>query len=464
MRGPLLAGLLAIAAGTLSLAACPVREASRGNPERSGEEPPRSYNQFRRDIDILFVIDNSLSMRQEQESLARNFGRFVEVLENLPGGLPSVHIGVISSDIGIGSHIEGCDLPGDDGVLQATPRVAGCTPPADPYIVDVSLGGGNRMRNYGGALADSFSCIAQLGTAGCGFEQPLEAMKRALDGSNPRNAGFYRANAYLAVIVISDEDDCSAHDSRMFTTDETSLGPLGSFRCFEYGIQCEPDTPRIPGERRNCRVRTDSPYLKPVELYVDFLKRLKHDPRLIITAGVIGNPGPVTVVLDGEGEAVLAPSCESPAGQADPAVRLAAFLDAFPQRGTRTTICNDDLSGGLIQIAERMASTLQLACIDGQLTDTEPGVAGIQPDCVVSDVLGPGAGQMRTVVPPCNDTTTPASSSNVPCWHAERTPACSATPTGLTLVIERGGQVPATGPTEARCLLEVTSSTANRPM
>jgi hypothetical protein len=34
-----------------------------------------------------------------------------------------------------------------------------------------------------------WDCLADVGDTGCGFEAPLEAMKRALDGSRPETPG-----------------------------------------------------------------------------------------------------------------------------------------------------------------------------------------------------------------------------------------------------------------------------------
>ncbi len=72
----------------------------------------------------------------------------------------------------------------------------GCTPPNGRYGSDVFLPNAtNRTRNYSGTLAETFRCIAELGTDGCGFEQHFAALERGLDGSNPENAGFLRENA-----------------------------------------------------------------------------------------------------------------------------------------------------------------------------------------------------------------------------------------------------------------------------
>src|SRR5690606_24408569 len=60
-------------------------------------------------------------------------------------------------------------------------------------------------------LTDAFSCVASVGAEGPGLEMPLEAARLAIgprvaDGSND---GFLRDDALLAVIVLTDENDCS---------------------------------------------------------------------------------------------------------------------------------------------------------------------------------------------------------------------------------------------------------------
>lgn len=310
-------------------------------------------------IDILFVIDNSGSMNEEQISLSANFSAMVSVLENIEGGLPDLQIGVVSTDVGAGPLvISTCVENGDDGRLQNIAVNGQCSPPSDRYISDrVGIDGVTRLKNYSGTLAETFSCIARLGITGCGFEQPLESMRRALNGSRVENAGFLRNDAYLAVVIISDEDDCSVEDVAMFDANP-ALGPLSSFRCFEFGVSCEPDTPRVAGARSACGTRANSTYTYDVSEYVAFLKGLKLDPSRVIVAGIIGNTTPVSVSLNGNSDPRLDPSCTSAAGSAVPGVRLQAFLDGFPGRNTSTTICNDDLSGALTIIADLLAEVI----------------------------------------------------------------------------------------------------------
>jgi len=444
----------ALVAGTLAvtLAGCPDREVAKVDPRQNREQEKEVPVQINRDIDILFVIDDSGSMREEQASLAANFQRFINVLNNIEGGLPNVHIGVVSTNVGAGTGgIAGCENNGDNGLLQNAPQGA-CETPTDRYISDIANEDGSRNRNYaGGDLAATFSCIAELGITGCGFEQPLESMRRALNGSNAQNQGFLRDNAFLAVIIISDEDDCSTEDGGMFNTDaaqdniSSSLGFLSSFRCFEFGVVCNPDTPRSSGPRVDCVPRDNSQYMYNVAEYANFLKGLKDDPGQIIVAGIIGNTSPVAVISN-MGEPKLDASCSSSSGTADPAIRINSFLEAFPNRNTSTTICNDDLSDALTVIADLLAKVIGNPCMEGDLKLTDGA-----PVCTVADVRNLNQdGQEETIIGLCN-----AGMDNLPCYHfVQDTAACDIDtyPTQLTLVIERGNSdVPANTTVVARC-------------
>ena len=98
--------------------------------------------------------------------------------------------------------------------------------------------GGGRHINYSGTLPDALSCISSVGDAGCGLEAPLEAMKRALDGSHPENAGFVRRGALLAVVILTDEDDCSA-DPALFGRPPVAADSR-DFTCAQEAYLCDP--------------------------------------------------------------------------------------------------------------------------------------------------------------------------------------------------------------------------------
>src|SRR5437764_455057 len=80
-----------------------------------------------RNVDMLFMVDNSSSMRLTQDNLNRNFPVFMQRLMD-PPGLPNIHVAVISSDMGAGDgSVSGCDSTGgNNGIFQYTAR-GNCT-------------------------------------------------------------------------------------------------------------------------------------------------------------------------------------------------------------------------------------------------------------------------------------------------------------------------------------------------
>jgi len=461
--------VLSLSCILLTLAACPSREISKLDPLPAKEIYKDTPVNSNRKIDILFVIDNSDSMRQEQENLATNFPKFIQVLDSIEGGRPSVHIGVISSDIGIDPYAaEACSGRGDDGLLQNAPRIAGCSPPngGARYLEDIPLASGGRQTNYNGSLEDAFACIAQLGTSGCGLEQHLESMRRALDPGNVANAGFIRDDAYLAVIIVADEDDCSARDTAIFNParelDNISspLGVFSSYRCTEFGVTCDslPSLPRAAADYTSCRPRSDS-YLHGVEEYVQFLYQRKGDPNLVAVAGIVGNPTPFGVFINDKGAPELKHSCSSTnLGVADPGVRLKAFFDGFGTTSSRTTsICQNDLAQAIREIAQLVIEKIGTPCLadDVNMDDIDPGMPGLQLNCQVYDKTS----TLETVIPRCPmiDDNTP-NPSTVPCWWSNiDTGLCSPSQsaTGLTLHVERGGaDPPPTTHVIARCVAD----------
>src|SRR5262245_38864605 len=53
-----------------------------------------------RDVDIVFMIDDAPGMIPMQSAFASALPTFVSVLDGVPQGLPNVHIGVVSTDMG----------------------------------------------------------------------------------------------------------------------------------------------------------------------------------------------------------------------------------------------------------------------------------------------------------------------------------------------------------------------------
>ncbi len=391
--------------------------------------------EIERNLDILFVIDNSGSMSEEQLGLIDGVDELMAELAEVEGGLPDLHVGVVSSDVGAGPfNISGCTGNGDNGLLQVRPRSEGCTPPSDSFISDLLEADGTRTTNYTDSLPATFACIARLGIDGCGFEQPLESMRRALDGRNPENAGFLRADAWLAVIFLTDEDDCSTANTQMFDTGQNAvddpLGPLSSYRCFEFGVVCDDDDARALGPRQSCRPREDSQFMYAPAEYADFLRSLKADPSRVFVAGIIGDVAPVEVVADVNGNPELAPSCESDDGAAAPAIRMNAVLDSFPARSRVERICGEQLVGAMTSIGHRLRDVVGgTPCLDG------PVESPLR--CTVHDVRGLGSDfEDRVELPECDTPGNPGGSANQPCYAiAPDVARCPDTDTSLAVSV-----------------------------
>jgi hypothetical protein len=466
-RSTYLLGLAAIGASLLT--GCPDRDISKVSPEQGRVEYKDIPVNLNRNVDILFVIDDSPSMADKQKNLADNFINFINVLNTIQGGLPDVHIGVVTSDMGTDSTQDapataigsagngGCSGTGKAGNLQISGAAV-----SGAFISDIKQTDGSRSKNYTGELTDVFSTMAKVGAGGCGFEQHLEAMKRALD-NNPSNPGFLRPDAYLAVIFIADEDDCSMSHGAMLGPESPALGPLQSMRCTRFGVTCDqggatPDQMFQVGTKTQCHSNEDSQYLEKVQNYVNFLKGLKSDPTKVVVAGIMGVLDPFQIELrppPGSTTAIqqLAHSCTyngaTGAEYSDPPVRLKFFLDQFPNRSTYTSICQQNLQDGLTLIANLLKAVIGDPCIEGDLADTNPSTPEIDPDCSVSDVANYGKPtQSEKILPACD-----GSLSNKPCWHlVEDAPNCPSTPTNLKLVIERNEAAPQDTHVIANCV------------
>jgi hypothetical protein len=348
------------------------------------------------ELDLLLVVDNSNSMAEEQALLEAQLGRIAEVLasgdrdgdgvQDFPA-LGSVHVGVVSSDLG-GGTAEGvptCALGwGDDGALIAAPRVPdpSCDASYDPFAV------------YDEAdplglppFVEQVACVARVGTGGCGFEQQLEASLLALAPSAPTswtaagwsvpsfpearaprgdgsNAGFLRPDSILAVVQVTDEDDASVADPSLF----------------------EPSNPRFASTPLNLRghVYADPTLgvVQPVSRYVDGLVALRADPADLVFAAVVGVPTgaisdpasvdyaalaarPEMTPTVNEMGNMLEPSCSSSNGVAYPPTRIVAAAEALEGRGAGTvlaSICDPSFDALIDGLIERIASRAAGSC------------------------------------------------------------------------------------------------------
>jgi hypothetical protein len=384
-------------------------------------------NELRHELDVLFVIDTSPSMRDEYDRLRTNMRRFGAAISSL-ANRPSLHIGVISADVGAGGFgITGCNGEGGDGNLHIEPRFDGCTGPDGAYITDVRAplwadctGEECRARNYDGSLADVVECIGSLPPEGCPFIQPLEATKRAIEIQSAIPDGMIRDEALLLLVYVVDSDDCSADDETVFDPQAGELGAISEFRCTEFGVTCAEGTPaREPGSYSDC-APTASSYLGDVDAYTDVVAGLKPHPGMVFAAVVSGGAVDFDVVDTDDGRVTVDPVCTDDDISAKHSVRLStAMQHAFPQHFSQRSICDEDWSEVLIDVTSNFATTLGLPCFAAgtDTSDVNTELAGLQVDCDVTFVPHDYPEQ-ASAVPACEmiDATTVSDSSPTPCW------------------------------------------------
>jgi hypothetical protein len=203
-------------------AACtsPVDEPGSTLPGRCQAEAPLISAQK---TDILFVIDNSGSMAEEQAAIATELPAFLEELGKGNGVEQDFRVGVITTSVYQRTFFANRDqtvlYPDQSGKLRPVPDEQG-RPTAERFIEQGDP-----------ELLAKFRRLIKQGTQGSGQESPLEAVRLAVtppltttpvgDGGN---GGFLRDDARLLVVVVSDEEDCSSTERPppVLLTEDTS--------------------------------------------------------------------------------------------------------------------------------------------------------------------------------------------------------------------------------------------------
>jgi hypothetical protein len=447
-----------LAAVAFSLWACNSHPLSAPKPQPVAENVQlRELNPIR-NVDILFVIDNSGSMREEQMNLAQNFPAFMDELRKIDGA--DLQIAVTSTDLGGGAMTARTTCPtvgGDRGVFCGV-RGKDCRACGLGQGSFLTYRGNGTQTNFTGDIGAAFSCMASLGTAGCSFEHSLEAIRRSL--AAPENRGFVRAGSYLAIIIITDEDDCSAaSNSTVFATDDVSQE--WSLRCALNGHVCSgkalPRSEAVSVPLSDCRA-ADSGGLVPIADIVKAVVDVKKDPRYVIVSGIFGWPMPGTepaaryniARAQGSGRFTLQPICSSANGSATPALRVKNFVDSFNQSSV-FSICQNNFREAMQKIGEKIKVVIGPPCIDAPLFDAKPQTPDVlDPECVVADRKPiPNAYQDRPL-PKC------AAGGPRPCWNLVRDPVCTAS--GYRVDVDRAGAIP-----EAGLIQSVKCLTCARP-
>jgi hypothetical protein len=337
------------------------------------------------EVDILFVVDDSNSMAEEQAVLADQIEVMARELIHptagadgrTPPAVRDLHLGIVTTDMGSGGYTTlSCRDPvdGDSGLLQAAglgPSCAASYGSADCAAASCPWLSHSEGRPDDGSVPgdppiwEDFGCIATLGTGGCGFEQQLESSLVALttqaEAGRP-NQGFLRPDSLLAIVYVTDEDDCSAASPELYNQTRTDLGPLDP-RCAMH--------PEL---------------LHPVGRYRDAFVALRGgDESRVVVAAITGVPvGGASVDeiramvrLDPDDPTRLAPSCETAMGVAYPPARLAELVTSFGRNGVLASICQDDWTPALAAITRTIQDRIVGTCVERELATTDPDVCRV---------------------------------------------------------------------------------------
>ena len=106
----------------IGLAACNTRSVDCAPKEPVKIVKPTFVQSLDKEVDILFVIDNSQSMLEEQRKLGEQFEALIEALrlESEGGRLPDVHIGVVTTTCSLHSiSVRTCSSWASNGLCRS---------------------------------------------------------------------------------------------------------------------------------------------------------------------------------------------------------------------------------------------------------------------------------------------------------------------------------------------------------
>jgi hypothetical protein len=345
-----------------------------------------------KDVDILFVVDNSGSMGEEQATLAANFEAFIDVLER-PLVAANYRIGITTTD-------NGNPWCGGSGPEAGSLRMSSCRSRPTEFVFDGAVAkdatqeacydicpeewtdieiqpstidgedeakprpwlesiGGKTNLPEGLDTVQAFQCMGPQGIDGCGFESHLESMwkalRRAQTDDDPAH-GFIRDGAILSVVHVTDEEDCSYNTDwesiflpdgdRTFWSDPTAAAPTSAL-CWRAGVACEGEDCHtvnldVSGNEVSDEAADDEAVLRPVSRYTELLQGIEDSKQrinptqevLVAMIGGVNGDGSVTYQEtladpDFQADFGIGPGCASAAGKAVPPVRMREFTEAF---------------------------------------------------------------------------------------------------------------------------------------
>jgi hypothetical protein len=350
-------------------------------------------------VDLLLMVANNGPMTEEQASTVTEIPRVVTVLASghdplgmIPDFAPagSLHVGIVDSNMGVGdvTGLARCTPGfGDDGLMQIRARHPGTGCMTDysvtypGQVFDFIAGHTVTPAQFG----TDIGCVITLGTDGGGCVSQLDASLKAIsltpraDGSSQvswtrpdyrpptfylgtfghgddpaTNGAFLRPESVLAVVLVTDMDDCS-----------------GNPRIHS------PDDPAFNTVDLNLRCHTFQDELFPIDRYVDGFAGLRAFPERLVFGAITGVPpalsgaSPTDILRDPAMQEQINPTmlnqiipvCISPGGRgvAYPAVRITRVAQGLVAAGAHVTmqsICTTDFGPAFAAILHEIGGAL----------------------------------------------------------------------------------------------------------
>ena len=199
-------------------------------------------------VDILIVNDNSSSMVDDQKKFGSKFQSFMSKISDL-----DFHIGITTTDVSNGLYgIRGTLVP-----IGSDPYVAGINPSAStPRFLTKSTP--NLERNFLDTIVrhETDKCVKNPNeVCPSGNEQPLRAIQMAVAKRASDNRGFFRDEADLAVVILTDEDEASTGAATLMQRPKETLDLIQNTwpgkQLLSYGIFIQPGDSACSKEQKN---------------------------------------------------------------------------------------------------------------------------------------------------------------------------------------------------------------------
>jgi hypothetical protein len=217
-------------------------------------------------LDLLLLVDNSSSMKDKQDVLNATIPKLVQGLVASGSGITDIHVGVVTSSLGDHGAGGTCPDPTSSALAQEENDDHAHLIGTRPRGLSLNLPNGFASWTSSESTTTLATNVAAMVTAadqqGCGFESTLEAAYRFLVDPAPplsielapcagdtgqqcaqrtgldselltERSAFLRPDSAVALVVLSDENDCSIKDEKQsyLIASRTFTPPNGSTQC-----------------------------------------------------------------------------------------------------------------------------------------------------------------------------------------------------------------------------------------